>query len=589
MRHVTSNRAPASLPALLALPLLVLAMLLTPATPARADPFTPLPQGPKWTAATRDAFYTIDQGSRLIPYRWALALRQPDGAPFLADGLARYGYLENPNSPTKGLPIGFMVAPEAGIPTLGMNCSACHTRQIDTNNRTYRIDGGPALADFQALLADLDAAMATTLATPATFASFATAVFAGQPAPTPAQIATLRAAVEAWYAPFHTIIAKSLPTATPWGIGRLDAISMIFNRVAGLDLGPASSGGMIPGNIVTADAPARYPFLWNASIQDRTQWPGFAPNGSPIFALTRNTGEVLGVFAKFHPTKTVFAVDYKTNSSIQLPGLWQLEDLIVRIGPPAFPGPVDQALARKGAELFAAAGPGCVACHGIAPGGLRPPALETWKTPGQDVGTDSREWQVLARKVDPGVLAGARIPLSFPPQHLPAADAPAADVLKVAVLGAIIDQLPTLLGGKADLSALHPDLPATPPGIADLLNWFRDPLDAPTPPPSGSFPYESRVLQGIWATAPYLHNGSVPTLADLLKPAAERPASFTVGRAYDLDRLGLATTQPAGPRSTITTTGCEARASGNSRCGHEFGTTLNPDEKAALLEYLKTL
>jgi hypothetical protein len=40
---------------------------------------------------------------------------------------------------------------------------------------------------------------------------------------------------------------------------------------------------------------------------------------------------------------------------------------------------------------------------------------------------------------------------------------------------------------------------------------------------------------------------------------------------------------------TLTTTGCGNLNSGNSRCGHEFGTQLSPDEKKALLEYLKTL
>ena len=276
-------------------------------TTASAQPVLSLAQGGKWSPAARDAFYTIDQGSRLIPYRWAQALQRPDGSPFLADGLARYGYLPNPASPTPGLPIGFMVAPDADGPSLAMNCAACHTRQIEAGGQVWRIDGGPAFSDFAGLLTDLDAAVSATLSSDAAFARFAAAVLGGQP--TGLQIAALRRAVEAWHVPFHTIIATSLPRPGLWGIGRLDAISMIFNRVAGLDLGPASAGGMIPANILPADAPARYPFLWNASIQDRIQWPGFAPNGSPIFALTRNTGEVLGVFGRFHPRKTLFGVD----------------------------------------------------------------------------------------------------------------------------------------------------------------------------------------------------------------------------------------------------------------------------------------
>lgn len=109
------------------------------------------------------------------------------------------------------------------------------------------------------------------------------------------------------------------------------------------------------------------------------------------------------------------------------------------------------------------------------------------------------------------------------------------------------------------------------------------------PPSTTEFPYESRVLKGIWATAPYLHNGSVATLADLLKPAAERAPSFAVGPAYDIVNVGLAADQPK-LKSTITTTDCSKRDSGNSRCGHEFGTTtLSVEEKRALLEYLKVL
>jgi hypothetical protein len=101
--------------------------------------------------------------------------------------------------------------------------------------------------------------------------------------------------------------------------------------------------------------------------------------------------------------------------------------------------------------------------------------------------------------------------------------------------------------------------------------------------------YEARVLYGIWAAAPYLHDGSVPSLAEFLKPAKDRSADFKVGPAYDKDTVGLAADQPKFDY-TFHTTGCDKQASGNSRCGHEYGATqLKPDEKKALLEYLKTL
>jgi len=68
---------------------------------------------------------------------------------------------------------------------------------------------------------------------------------------------------------------------------------------------------------------------------------------------------------------------------------------------------------------------------------------------------------------------------------------------------------------------------------------------------------------------------------------SERPASFKMGRAYDIQRVGIAS-QQAG-NHVITTTGCDQLNSGNSRCGHEFGTKFSAEDKAALLEYLKML
>lgn len=131
---------------------------------AWADEAAPIyvDQGPQWTAASRADFYTRDQGSQMIPLAWLKALVQTNGQPFLADSLARYGYLADAgNAP---LPIGFTASGPEGAQIVGMTCSACHTRQITAEGKTYRIDGGPAIVDFQGLLTDLDEAMGQTLA-----------------------------------------------------------------------------------------------------------------------------------------------------------------------------------------------------------------------------------------------------------------------------------------------------------------------------------------------------------------------------------------------------------------------------------------
>ena len=67
-----------------------------------------------------------------------------------------------------------------------------------------------------------------------------------------------------------------------------------------------------------------------------------------------------------------------------------------------------------------------------------------------------------------------------------------------------------------------------------------------------------------------------------------RTSSFKIGPAYDPTTVGLAVDQTKFG-VTLTTTDCSDRGSGNSRCGHEYGTKLTDDEKRALLEFLKTL
>lgn len=73
-----------------------------------------------------------------------------------------------------------------------------------------------------------------------------------------------------------------------------------------------------------------------------------------------------------------------------------------------------------------------------------------------------------------------------------------------------------------------------------LLTAFQKPVRTQADP----YPYESRVLQGIWAAAPYLHNGSVPTLEELLKPAAERVESFPVARPTTWTRSASPPSRP---------------------------------------------
>jgi mono/diheme cytochrome c family protein len=99
--------------------------------------------------------------------------------------------------------------------------------------------------------------------------------------------------------------------------------------------------------------------------------------------------------------------------------------------------------------------------------------------------------------------------------------------------------------------------------------------------------YVAQFLDGIWLRAPYLHNGSVPTLADLLKPPTQRPKVFWRGHdVYDPVNVGFVVQgKDAEREGTRFDTG--ERSNGNQ--GHDFGTGLPAADKAALVEYLKTL
>ncbi|MFM8286302.1 MAG: di-heme-cytochrome C peroxidase [Planctomycetaceae bacterium] len=554
-----------------------------------------------WTGEERKQFYSQDQGSQLIPLRWFLALTQPNGKPFSEDHLSRYGYLKNELDPTSVLPIGFTQAGPVGEEHLGLTCAACHTRQIEIDGKPYRIDGGPALSDFQGFLADLDQSVQRLMDSPEAFTEFADQVLS--PQASNEDRAALKTDVETWFKPFHTITSRSLPT-TPWGVGRLDAVGMIFNRVTGLDIGTGPDH-MIPENIQVADAPVRYPFLWNAARQDYTQWPGFAANGNDILGLARNLGEVYGVFASFHPEPAawipLFGVDYVKHNSANFRGLATVENLIGKIPPPRFPGKIDPALRAEGERIFNRPNKqdGCVECHGI----VEQPGLlgTTWKTPIQNVGTDIREAQLLLRTARTGVLEGVSLPRGTPLK----AEEPAFNILRTVVVGAIVqapfrpfaeglesvaETNPTGLEAvdlTADMARKLEQLRKAFPKAEDLQSASTEPGLESTAPQSGAR-YESRVMQGIWAAAPYLHNGSVPTLADLLEPVEKRPAEFEVGADYNLERVGLERKQKK-LHSRLVTTDAARLDSGNSRAGHEFGTKLSPSEKKALLEYLKSL
>jgi hypothetical protein len=119
-------------------------------------------------------------------------------------------------------------------------------------------------------------------------------------------------------------------------------------------------------------------------------------------------------------------------------------------------------------------------------------------------------------------------------------------------------------------------------------NW-RDHVDQDT------LVYRAHSLHSIWATPPYLHNGSVPNVMVLLSPVDDRPREFITGNVeYDPVNMGYTNSQPEGDGGFVFKTA----TIGNANTGHEFankpkgngviGPLLHPDERIAIIEYLKT-
>ena len=321
---------------------------------------------------------------------------------------------------------------------------------------------------------------------------------------------------------------QRLASNPPWGPGRMDAVGMIFNRLTGLDLGPPSNH-LITGNI---QKPMRRCVIRSCGmpqIRIGLNGRGLLPMATTFSHLNRNLGQVYGVYGVFEPKKMHVpgtnipnpgVIDYLNNNSANFNGLNKLENLVKKIGPPKWPWPIDDTLGARGEEIYKwpAAKGGCVTCHGL-------PSAEPglWETPVQKVGTDAKQMALLERQVQTGELEGAILLDSV----LNKTDA-AIRVLTASVLGTIFQKYSPVTGQSSPtditiklqpppLRALAKVVPAADNMLMKKLEGGQD-----TGGQGTGGKYEARVLYGIWAAAPYLHNGSVPSLTELLKPAKDR-------------------------------------------------------------------
>ncbi len=611
-----------------------------------------------WGDKERNIWYTTSQGSRLLPLSWALALEEAgrDTKFFGNENMSALRYIPSPvteNNPY-GLPIGFVKDSEESSdadlmcetfpescngflmrkPWVGMTCSACHTNEIEYSGKRIRIEGAPTLADFQTLLETLLAALTETVQVSEKFDRFARAVLG-----TDLSVGTraqLRAQLNEQIVWQKRLVDKNQP-GMRYGYGRLDAQGHILNKVA-----VVGGEGPNDGNVVS-DAPASYPHIWNTSQQDKVQWNGIARNileislfnkSTDIGALVRNTSEVIGVFAhiEISPKWKSSLIGYK--SSVRVKNMIDLERQLGTLKSPKWPEdvlpPIDWSKADRGREHFVEY---CSECHAdLAWDDLQTPITAKMETL-ENLGTDIfLACNTLVHQSKAGRYEGRR-PFIIKGDKISAEDY-TRDMLTNAAVGSVIGKSDELAGSlfgdvfdEADSWAMvlretGEDLEYLP-GVdnqskKDLAALCLESDEAKKDPDDSIVAYKARPLNGIWSTAPYLHNGSVPSLYELLLPSplrvkisreekmeapgdGHRVSSFAVGnREFDPERVGfdvkpkdLVTRSDGIVVSTFTFNVYDNKGTpipGNYNSGHEYGVNdLTNEERWELIEYLKTL
>lgn len=540
-----------------------------------------------WSEAERQEFYNLPQGSHLMPYEWAMQLRNPNNsAPFFTGtGLARFGYIPQAPSPLNpdGLPIGFTKDEFRRRNFLGMNCAACHTSNIQAGSTTLRIDGGAALADFQSFVNAMDAASRTTLENPVLFENFARGVLGDRYS----LVEKERLRVEfANYLQERREWQVRNSSELAWGPARNDAFGVIFNQVLAASLD-------VPANRREPNAPVSYPVLWDTNQHDLVQWVGIASNAEDKGgALSRNIGQVLGVFGQVDLSRRTLGLNGFC-SSARRRNLEKLESHSKTLWSPRWPqailGELNETRLARGREIYQNR---CVQCHAEIRRDDPNRQVEARMIPVARVGTDPKAAENAARRTAlTGTLMGGQLELVA--GRAMDAEEPAALVLKHVVAGSMAGTISPLTC-RGDLDTAEATI---------LLGWKRvfgraigKLFTASETEPSATLAermaaqitvterYKARPLNGIWSSAPYLHNGSVKNLYELLLPASERSRIFRVGcNKFDAENVGFACEDDTQAFALDTS------LPGNSNAGHEFAASLSDSDRRALLEYLKSL
>jgi hypothetical protein len=555
------------------------------------------------TAEERQQYYHLSEGGEAFPIAWLLALEQevtgPDGRPTLRpflENIERFGLIPDPRSKYNpyGLPVGVTAGygKLTGQQMMGLNCTACHVGELHYNGRAFRVDGGPSGAYINAFVkAIVDEATVTAhnrqrrlrfldrwrrvqLVPLRPFPVVQTAGVGGAPPGVdeildrgePGALRRVAAGLRMALAnrsllmdKLHgfkaiKLVVQAQPLGTEDGYGRNDAFGVGRNEL----FGAYKSASFVEGlNVLPADAPVSFPHLWGMA---QTSWYQWGVNTNSV--IERNIGQALGVGATFQP-------DQGFTSTVRLDNLHAMEELQYKLTAPQWPaelfGPIDQEKAARGKAVFDRT---CALCH------------ETYKKYG-----NLNEYKLFALDVvgtDPGTAINFERMVMTAEGPKPFGTAAFEIVKKVKAAYYQEHNIPPDVQAVWEAQGERP--------AAEYRTPLRDYQKYPDTKNRGI--YRSKTLKGIWATAPYLHNGSVPTLYDLLLPAEQRPKSFRLGtKEYDPAKLGFVVEGPRfvtpadAPRFTYDTS-----LTGNWNTGHEwwFYDELTDITRYEILEFLKT-
>ncbi|MER0216167.1 MAG: ribonuclease E [Nitrosomonas sp.] len=583
------------------------------------------------------------------------------------ENIDRYGYLpqRQTSSNPDGLPAGMVRDEYQGKAYMGFTCAACHTTQINYQGTGIRIDGGPAYSDMETFMIDLAEALYATLKNPEKLERFVANVLQ-QGHYNNADDIQADLKQYAQRIKTYTIVNNPRDIQRPltrYGYARLDAFGRIYNRVlehlmsaqqmrellAGLlspaelaqvmtDMEPVLNSGdrdhivertqmyltrkqsiQLRNKIYNpADAPVSYPFLWDVPQHDYIQWNGRVDN-SGLGPMARNAGQLIGVFGTLDwQEKDGFTlssilggqgfgskhIDFQ--SSIDIRNLRRVENHLRKLKSPQWPEhilpKIDTLRMTRGAELFSRY---CSICHSEIDRADLDRRVVAKMIDVSLVETDSK---MAANAIEftgySGILRNQYVSVGTG-NILLQQQAPVVALLTAATRNVVTTPdsdkwfARRWIERSFDFAYTFFDNEVQP----SLKNGYYTP-DTTVQPFASAMAYKARPLNGIWATAPYLHNGSVPTLYDLLLPKRRlddpaegeyRPDEFMVGsREFDPDKVGF---KSAGYDGFLFRTSIW----GNHNSGHEYasGRTPLPDgtllpaltkeQRLDLLEYLKSL